>query len=199
MSLELRKPRRTLRLLWTVVFGVLLFPHSASATSIAAGTWFEFAFGSAGSFATGCDPADPAGPFCLPSGGTPTTFAGAPPWTFTSGASGSTLTVTDAFVSGDRFTVQDFGVSVGSTSAFAAGISCGDDPVPCLANPGMSHGTFVFAPGAHSIQLLAAQSGGGGAGYFRLVDGGAQAVPEPATVFLVATGAGAALWRRRRA
>jgi hypothetical protein len=116
---------------------------------------------------------------------------------FTSGATGSTLTVTDAFLSGDRFEIFDFGVSVGFTSAFVADVDCGDDPVPCLADPGMSHASFTFGSGDHFIAILVAE-GGFGSGYLSLQDGGGSPVPEPATLLLFATGAGAALYRRRR-
>lgn len=172
----------------------------AFAGSIVVNTWYEFGFGDVGTFATGCDPADPAGAFCIPSSGTPTTFLDAPPWGFVSGATGSTLTVTDAFSSGDRFQIFDFGTSIGFTSAFVADVDCGDDPVPCLADAGMSHGTFALASGIHSIRIAAAE-GGFGAAYLLLqgdVGAGPTAVPEPATLLLVATGAATALYRRRR-
>jgi len=184
--------------LGAVVVGSLFFATPASAGSIAVDTWYEFGFGDVGTVATGCDPADPAGPFCIPSGGTATTFLDAPPWTFTSGATGSTLTATDAFNSGDRFELFDFGVSIGFTSAFGANVDCGDDPVPCLADADMSHGVFALASGNHSITIEVAE-GGFGLGYLLLQDGGgAEAVPEPATLVLFASGAATALYRRRR-
>jgi len=184
---------------FSLVVGLFLFASSAFAGPIAVDAYYEFGFGVAGDPATGCDPIDPAGPFCISSSGTPTTFLDAPAWTFTSGATGSTLTVTDAFLSGDRFQLFDFGASIGLTSAFVADTDCGDDPVPCLADPGMSHGVFALASGAHSITLTPVLSNGGGSGYLFLQDGGGpQAVPEPATLILFATGAGTALYRRRR-
>src|SRR5690349_8459822 len=75
----------------------------ASAGPIVVDTYYEFSFEDVGTLAKGCDPADPAGNFCFESSGTPTTFLDAPPWTFVSGGAGTTLTVTDAFASGDRF------------------------------------------------------------------------------------------------
>jgi hypothetical protein len=165
------------------------FAASAFAGPISIDTWYEFAFSDAGALATGCSPDDPAGPFCIPSGGTPTSFADAPPWTFTTGASGATLTVTDAFESGDLFQIFDFGASAGLTSAFVPRADCGDDPVPCLGDPGMSHGVFAFGVGSHSITIVPTASLGGGAGYFRLEGtAGPSPVPEPATVSLVAAG-----------
>src|SRR5262249_16193380 len=99
---------------------------------IALGVFQEFGFTTAGTPATGCDPADPAGPFCVPSGGTPTTFLDAPPWTFLAPAGGAILTVTDAFQAGDRFQIFDFGTSLGLTSVPSGSGNCGSDPVSCL-------------------------------------------------------------------
>src|SRR5437879_4732610 len=79
-------------------------------------TFLEFGFSTAGTPATGCDPADPSGPFCIPSSGTPTQFLDAPSWTFLAPAGGAILTVVDAFLAGDRFQIFDFGVSLGLTS-----------------------------------------------------------------------------------
>src|SRR6266481_5981830 len=94
----------------------IAFTTLASAGPIPLGTFHEFAFTTAGTPATGCDPADPAGPFCIPSSGTPTNFINAPPWTFLAPVQGAILTVTDAFQAGDRFQVFDFGASIGLTS-----------------------------------------------------------------------------------
>jgi hypothetical protein len=83
---------------------------------------------------------------------------------------GLTLTVTDAFQKGDIFEVLDMGVSIGSTSTVPTDpASCGSDPVPCLADPTMSHGVFQLGPGPHSITIKATTSPfGGGAAYFRV-------------------------------
>jgi PEP-CTERM motif len=160
----------------------------AQAGPIAFDTFLQFGFSGAGVPATGCDPADPAGPFCIPSSGTPTFPLDAPPWTFTGAA---LLTITDAFESGDRFEVFDFGVSLGLTSASAIGTDCGDDPVPCLANAAMSHGSFALGAGQHSITIVAVDSpSGGGAAYLI-----AALVPEPSSLLLLAIGAIA--WRLR--
>src|SRR5687768_2598482 len=51
-----------------------------------AGPWQEFLFGGTGSFATGCLAGGCAGP------GANSVFAGDPPWTFTAGAGGATIT-----------------------------------------------------------------------------------------------------------
>jgi hypothetical protein len=173
-----------------------LLVTSAAAGPIMAGVWYEFGFTGAGISATGCTPADAAGPVCTASTGTPTQFADAPPWTFVTPAGGSTLTVTDAFAIGDQFEILDFGAVIGMTSLPGAG-NCGDDPVVCLADAAVSQGTFALAPGAHSLTIVPLQSPfGGGAAYFG-VD--VVAVPEPATLALLALGLGAFARSRLRA
>jgi hypothetical protein len=165
---------------------------SVTAAPIASDIFLEFSFREAGVQARGCDPADPAGDFCIPSSGaTPTDFAPAPPWQFTADTGGATLTVTDAFFSGDRFELFDFGVSIGLTSSPSPDVDCGDDPAVCLVTPGMSTGTFALAAGSHSITLTPTLSPeDGGAGYLS-VTGATSAVPEPSTLLLLlAAGAG---------
>jgi hypothetical protein len=153
----------------------LAFATPAGADPIPLGTFLEFGFSTVGTPATGCDPADPAGPFCISSSGTVTGFLPAAPWTFVAPAAGAVLTVTDAFLAGERFQLFDFGSSLGLTSAPAGSADCGDDPVPCLTTAGISHGAFSLAPGSHSLTLTPTLSPeGGGAGYLRV-----DAVPEP--------------------
>jgi hypothetical protein len=179
----------------------LLFSSPALAGPITIGDWLEFGFSDAGTPATGCDPADPAGPFCVPSSGTPSSFLDAPPWTFTAPVDGATLTVTDAFLSGDRFELFDFGVSLGFTSlpAAASTVDCGDDPAACLATAGISSGLFILAAGNHSLTLIPTLSPTeGGTGYLRVDAGAATAVPEPATWLLVTTGLLVSRIRRQR-
>jgi hypothetical protein len=134
------------------------------------GPWNEFSFAGAGSFAKGCAPADPSGPGCGPSSAGNSHFVGAPPWTFVAPSDGATLTVTDAFQKGDAFQVLDLGNPIGSTSAVpTSSASCGNDPVPCLADPTVSHGVFDLGPGAHSITIKALASPfQAGAAYFRV-------------------------------
>jgi hypothetical protein len=183
-------------LTFTLAISALL-SAPASAGPIPFDEWLQFGFTEAGTPASGCDPADPAGPFCIPSSGTPSTFLDAPPWTFTAAGSGATLRITDVFTSGDRFEIFDFGVSLGLTSLPALDVDCGDDPVPCFANAGMSTGLFVLPGGNHSLTIIpVAALEGGGSGYFH-VEGAAAVVPEPATLTLLATGLVLSVRRRR--
>ena len=134
------------------------------------GPWNEFSFGAAGVFAKGCSPADPAGAGCVPSSAGNSQFVGSPPWKFVAPSDGATLTVTDAFLKGDTFEVFDNGNLIGSTSAVATdSTGCGSDPVPCLADPAVSHAVFNLGPGAHSITIKALASPfQSGAAYFRV-------------------------------
>jgi len=168
-----------------IAIGFVAFAPVLLAGPIGLDTWSEFGFSDVGVAATGCDPADPAGAFCVESSGTPTIFLDAPPWTFTT-AGPSLLTVTDAFTSGDRFEVFDFGVSLGLTSLPGAlEVDCGDDPVVCLATAGVSRAFFSLAAGGHALTLFPTLSpGGGGSGYLFV----AAAVPEPSSLALLALG-----------
>lgn len=172
----------------------------ALAGPIGFGTFYQFGFDTAGGAVSGCQPADPAGLFCISSSGTPTEFLDAPAWTFVAGAAGAALTVIDAFTAGDEFDIFDFGVRIGSTSAASGNLlpDCGDDPVACLATVGMSTGVFNFAAGAHSLTLVSTRLANdfGGSAYLRVVDAGA--VPEPGSTALVLGAMGVLVGLRRR-
>lgn len=177
----------------------LLATTGAVAGLITADVYGQFSFRDVGSTANGCAPDDAGGDFCVPSGGTPTVFLDTPAWTFVAGAGGATLTVIDAFQSGDRFNVFDFGVLLGATSAPILDVDCGDDPVVCLATAGMSVGSFALGAGNHSLTLVVLEApSGGGSGYLRVVGDSASAVPEPATLALLAAVVGALALRQRR-
>jgi hypothetical protein len=167
------------------------------------GLWQEFNFTTTGVPARGCAPADPAGGLCSASSAGNSVFADAPPWTFTAGISGASLTVTDAFNNGDEFEVFDFGVSIGTTPVVANTGSCGDDPDVCVADAASSHRVYPLAPGAHSITITPSESPfSSGAAYFR-VDGEIfiQEIPTLGAAGLVllagALGLGALLILRR--
>lgn len=187
-------PNHLIQSILLLTGSVLTLPANLGAGPITPGSFLEFGFSTAGVSATGCTPADPAGPFCIPSGGAPTSFLDAPPWTFVAPAGGSLLTVTDAFQSGDRFEIFDFGASIGLTSAPATGADCGDDPFVCLATPGISFANFLLAAGNHSITVVPTDApGGGGSGYL-----GVNAVPEPGSWLLLVSGCGVLLVLRSR-
>jgi hypothetical protein len=182
-----------------VLFVCVIASARASAGPIPIGEWLEFGFTEPGVGATGCSPDDPAGNFCIPSFGTPTSFLDAPAWTFTAPATGATLLVTDAFLSGDQFEILDFGIPIAFTSppAAAGAVDCGDDPVPCFATAGISTLLQALAAGDHSLTIAALQApSGGGSGYLR-IDAVTAPVPEPGTLLLMATGFGIAAIRRR--
>src|SRR5262245_20877038 len=179
------------------LLAMLTLASPALSDPITLGTWNDFAFSTPGTPATGCDLAEPRGPFCIPSSGTPTNCVGAPPVTFNS-AGADLLTVTDAFTAGDRFQIFDFGVSLGLTSVPVGSADCGDDPVPCLANPNVSHALFNLAAGSHSITIIPTLApSGGGAGYF-IVNAAAVGVPEPSTWLLLGSGLITLVCVRRR-
>jgi hypothetical protein len=143
--------------------------------------------------AAGCAQATPGGVPCRPPDpGVTSVFLDAPPWTFTAGTPVQ-LVVTDSLLAGDYFDIFDFGVLVGSTPMVTVGGgNCGMNPDLCVTDPRISHASFLFGPGAHSITINVHPAQIQGEGFFRLTT-----TPEPATFLLFATGT-LGLYLRRR-
>ena len=190
--------RHTRWFLAVAAAGLLFTASSAQASPINVNDplWYEFGFGAPPGAATACTAAT-----CVPSSGGNSQFVGDPAWTFVLGAGGGAITVTDAFLNTDRYEIFDNLVSLGLTSVPSGTGACGDNPVPCLADPLSSHGIFALGGGAHSITINHL-IGSTGAAYFR-VDSAVAAVPEPATFGLLGLGvlalAAKARARRRHA
>jgi hypothetical protein len=135
----------------------------------------------------------------------PGTFNSEGPLTYTS-ANPTRLTVTDAFLDGDRFQVFDNGTLLGLTSAPTAdGNSVDGNPDAAVTNPKFSSGKFLLAAGSHAVTLKITAIAPGypsGSGYLRVDLVGPVATPEPACLtLLAAAGAywtGDRWWRSRR-
>ncbi len=126
------------------------------------GLWLEFLFAESGSFGSACTG-------CVPSSGENSVPGGRPPWKFTAPPAGARLTITDAFLLGDRFEVFDFGVSIGVTPMVPVAGDCGYDPEICSTSPAASHESFNLAAGAHEITIRAIDSPyDEGAAFFRV-------------------------------
>ena len=183
---------RTLLCLGTLLLAI---ESRAHAGAISLGTWYQFGFTEGGVAATGCAPADPAGIFCTPSSGTPTTFLDAPAWTFTAPAGGLSITLVDAFTTLEAFELFDGGVSLGLTSVPNPLGDCGDDPALCALDPDASKRTFFVAAGAHSLTIIPTLSPDQlGSGFFIAQSD----VPEPSTWVLTGIALVAFAVRRRK-
>jgi hypothetical protein len=153
------------------------------ASAINTGIWYEFSFTDVGVQARGCFPADTDATAldCIPSSAGNSVFAPAPAWTFTLKVA-APLIVTDAFLHGDSFDVQDNGALIFSTPNVATdGNGCGSNPVTCLADPLTSHKIFLLGAGPHSITIFPNAITDAGAAYFEIA-------PEPSSLMLLIGG-----------
>ena len=171
-------------------FLLLVLPAKpAFATPIQAdGSWYEFLF-DAGGAATGCFGGCTA--TINPTASDPLTA----PWTFSGPAM---VTVLDLFLSGDTFELFDNLVSLGISSAPIGGGGCGNDIGCALADPFYSRLVVTLGDGAHSLTITNVDSAvsGGGAAVFRVAP--SSSVPEPSSVWLIATGLAALVAGSRR-
>jgi hypothetical protein len=168
----------------SLLAGLLCLALSCPGAEIQLNTFYQFAFGEAGIPATGCDPADPNGPFCI---GDPalTLPAPAPAWSFTLNQLG-TLRIIDALEAGDSFQLEMNGINASTIfNAPANQNGCDIDPVVCQSAPGIATLAVDLGPGAYSFDIRALNSPqGGGIGFF-IVESN-NVVPEPTTYFLSA-------------
>src|SRR5690242_5406699 len=107
-----------------VVLSVLTSAYAGDISERANGPWLMFAFGAAGSDAYSCVD------LCVPFGNA--VQADTPPWTFVVGPRGATVSVVDAFTTGDVFEVFDNGALLGETSDAPTGGFCGASAESCL-------------------------------------------------------------------
>jgi hypothetical protein len=174
-----------MKILLRIAVALLIIVPVVFGGVITTGQWYEFHYHDAGEWAHAC------GGECVP--GTPSGIsvdAGDPPWLISDNV---LLTITDAFNSGDNFSVYDNAALVGTTPVVSTGANCGSAVVTCLANPAMSHAVFALGAGSHSITIQVENSPyQSGAAFFRV-----DSVPEPATYLLFATGL-AGVWLARK-
>ena len=164
-----------------LLFLLLTAVGSLSYADLLPSIWYEFGFDpNHFPVASGCRPNDPTGVPCRPGIGTEN--LGIPPWTFVAPAPVD-FTITDGFLAGDFFDVLDFGVLVGSTPSVPLnGHACGLDPRLCVVDPEMSHASFLFPAGSHSITVSVHAAQILGEGFLHL-----QPIPEPSSALLLAS------------
>jgi len=130
-----------------------------------------------------------------------------PAWTITT--TGYTdLLFLDGGHQGDTFEVLDNGTELGLTSSTSidgshvcGGSGSGTDPAVCWNDSLMSRGSWLLAPGSHSITVVWEQMVPGGSSTLQWFEiGDTTATPEPVSMFLVGSGliALAAIRRFRR-
>lgn len=171
-----------------VVFGSLLSctATAVNAATISVDTWYKFRFGSTGSILTdGTGAASDPVALAAPN----------PPWTFTLGPSGGTLTVVDLGSPGDEFEFFNFGSSILKTSVVAddGGSPCGIKIFCALDSAEYSKGSVALAQGAYELSGIVTDSPFGSGGAVFIVS----TIPLPAGLLLLMTGVGSLLLLRR--
>jgi hypothetical protein len=186
---------RTITLSLIVVSG--LFGSSATASPISVdGAWHEFVF-DAGGAAAGCFGG------CVATTNPVAADALSPPWTFSGAA---TVTVLDLFLQGDTFELFDNLVSLGVSSLPGDDNTCVADVTCALADPSYSRLVVDLGSGSHSLTInnVASASLFGGAAVFQVAPSTITsqepipaAVPEPASLLLLASGLAGCVARLR--
>ena len=124
--------------------------------------------------------------------------AGDPQWTFFS-TGYNVWRIVDGGHQGDTFSAYDNGILLGTTSSTPVDVnhSCandptgpGFDPAACWNDPLMSQGSFMLAPGNHSLSIVWDQMVPGGISTLQWFEVGAapSPVPEPGTLLLIGSG-----------
>ena len=171
----------------TIGLGSFVSIGSVQAAPIALDQWYAFQW-------SGTAPADAIA--CTGGCGLLTGSIDAPadsPWTIDGPV---VFKVTDAFISTDQFEIFDNLVSVGTTSLFSTGGSCGPSVDDCYADSDFSSGLFNLGAGSHSITITTvAGSSTAGAAYFRAESG---SVPAPVPLALMGLGLAALGYQRRK-
>ncbi len=175
---------------FAAALGFAVAAGTASASPIVFDQWYTFGFSGSGG-----DPLiSGAGGFTL---GMRSIAAPDPAWTFDCPATAPhcKLIVTDGFLAVDQFELFNLGTSIGTTSVPSgdATHSCGNDELGCLADPQMSHGVFILAPGASYSITGMHIAGIPGAGFFIVT------IPEPGSLMLIGAGLLMLFGVRRRA